>query len=514
MTAILVAIISFVLIFTWLLNFFFAEKYYIASEKTSVIRSYQNVKKLVDQADSDIELVEGLEQISIDSNARMMVVRSDSQSYKGQEVIFSNMSGGTRIYEEILTYLQYVRYQLSLDKSSDQDAAIQDSPWSSQELKEELSTLVDKGYYVTQLSEKETGQKGIYLFGFTDDDYLVAMRVSIEGIRSSIRVTSHFMAYMSLAGIILGIIAISVYAYRFTGPIKEMASVANKMAELDFDSSVNVRTRDEIGELGQSINTLSQALESTIADLKSANLELQQDIRKKEEIDGMRREFLSHVSHELKTPIAIIMGYTEGLKEGIAEDKESMDYYCDVIHDEAGRMNLMVRKLLTLNQLEFGTAPLEITRFDLQQMIRNKLDSSRVLLDKKDISVDYSREDPLYVWADEFMIEEVFTNYMTNAINHVKDKGLIRIWFEELEGTVRTNVYNEGDPIPEEELEKLWIKFYKVDKARTREYGGNGIGLSIVAAAMKAHGKDFGVRNEENGVTFYFDLDTESIDRK
>ncbi|MFR8999642.1 MAG: sensor histidine kinase [Anaerobutyricum soehngenii] len=116
-------------------------------------------------------------------------------------------------------------------------------------------------------------------------------------------------------------------------------------------------------------------------------------------------------------------------------------------------------------------------------------------------------EGPVYAWADELMIEEVFSNYLSNALNHVYENGTIRIWFERMDSNLRIHVYNDGKCIPEEELNKLWIKFYKVDKARTREYGGNGIGLSIVAATMKAHGKDFGVANKENGVDFYFDLD-------
>ena len=514
MTAILVSIISLVLILTWILNVSFAEKYYIESEKSSIIRSYEQVKSSLKEMDSMDTLAEDLEQISDSSNARLMIIQSDGLAYNDQTVVFSNMHGGTRAYERILDYLQLVRYRLTMEEESGNEGGDLSSGWIDSDLKKEISTLVTKGYYVTRLKDEKTGQNGIYLFGFTDDDYLVAMHIPIEGIRTSIRISSHFMAYISLAAIALGICAISFYAYRFTRPIKEMADVANRMSDLDFEARVNVQTEDEIGELGQSINKLSEALESTIADLKSANLELQQDIRKKEEVDAMRKEFVSHVSHELKTPIAIIMGYTEGLKDGIADDKESMDYYCDVIHDEAGKMNSMVRKLLTLNQLEFGTTPLNISRFDLCQMISNKLNSSRILFDKQGTQVEFDEKGQAYVWADEFMIEEVFTNYMTNALNHVREGGKIKVWLDRLEGKVRTNVYNEGDPIPEEELDKLWIKFYKADKARTREYGGNGIGLSIVAAAMKAHGKDYGVRNTADGVVFWFDLDTESMDNE
>ena len=266
-------------------------------------------------------------------------------------------------------------------------------------------------------------------------------------------------------------------------------------------------TGDELEELGHSMNQLSEKLETTIADLKTANLELQKDIEKKEQIDEMRKEFLSHVSHELKTPIALIQGYAEGLKENISDDEESKDFYCEVIADEAQKMNTMVKKLLTLNQIEFGNNQLNMQRFDLTQMIRNKIASTQILFLKKNNQVIFEEEGPDYVWADEFMIEEVFSNYLSNALNHAAQDGAIRIWYENRGDDLRIHVYNDGKQIPEKDLEKLWIKFYKVDKARTREYGGSGIGLSIVAATMNAHGKEFGVRNEEHGVDFYFDLD-------
>ena len=283
--------------------------------------------------------------------------------------------------------------------------------------------------------------------------------------------------------------------------------MANRMSHLDFDAKVHVDTGDELEVLGNSMNQMSEKLESTIADLKAANLELQKDIEKKEQIDEMRKEFLSHVSHELKTPIALIQGYAEGLKENINDDEESRDFYCEVIADEAQKMNTMVRKLLTLNQIEFGNQQLNMQRFDICQMIWNKLASTQILFAKKNNTAVFEEKGPVYVWADEFMIEEVFSNYLSNALNHVFQDGVIRVWFERREKELRIHVYNDGNPIPEKDLEKLWIKFYKVDKARTREYGGSGIGLSIVAATMNAHGKQFGVSNVDGGVDFYFDLD-------
>ena len=258
------------------------------------------------------------------------------------------------------------------------------------------------------------------------------------------------------------------------------------------------------------MNDLADKLEMTISELKTANNELRKDIDRKTQIDEMRKEFLSHVSHELKTPIALVQGYAEGLKDNILDDEESKEFYCDVIIDEADKMNKMVRKLLALNELEFGTDQVQIEHFNLSELIKNVVEQSGIMIQKQNADVRLEIDPDIWVWADEFKIEAVVTNYLTNALNHLSKDGYILINMVRREHDVRVYVYNTGEPIPEEDIDKLWIKFYKVDKARTREYGGNGIGLSIVAATMQAHGKDYGVENVEDGVRFYFDLDTEN----
>lgn len=509
LTAILIVIVGFVIYFTWFLNLAFAERYYISSEKTKIVDTFQDVKGVLHDVPVQENMNEELEQISNSTNIKMMIAQS-SDYYFTQVVIFSNLMDGSDTYEEILGYLDQIRSQVILGR---QEGIFDDYarrrkllPWAQEDV-DNFITLIEKGYFVTQLKDQATGQQGIYLFGFTDDNYLIAMRVSLESIQASAQISSRFLAYMGFCGILIGSVIIFFVSTRFTRPIKDMAVVANRMSHLDFDAKVHVDTGDELEVLGNSMNQMSEKLESTIADLKAANLELQKDIEKKEQIDEMRKEFLSHVSHELKTPIALIQGYAEGLKENITEDEESRDFYCDVIADEAQKMNNMVKKLLTLNQIEFGNQQLNMQRFDICQMITNKLASTQILFMKKNNTVIFEEEGPVYVWADEFMIEEVFSNYLSNALNHVFQDGTIRIWFEKREKDLRVHVYNDGNPIPEKDLDKLWIKFYKVDKARTREYGGSGIGLSIVAATMHAHGKQFGVSNQEGGVDFYFDLD-------
>lgn len=287
----------------------------------------------------------------------------------------------------------------------------------------------------------------------------------------------------------------------------ELAGISERMKHLDFNAKYTGDDRTEIAILGNNINEMSEVLETTISELKTANNELLKDIERKDQIDEMRKEFLSNVSHELKTPIALIQGYAEGLREGINDDEESREFYCDVIIDEAAKMNIMVKKLLTLNQLESGNEVVSMERFDITALIKNYIASSDILLKERDISVRMEDYGAIYVWGDEFKVEEVFMNYFTNAIHYAQDEKIIDVKLCRMGQQVRISVFNTGSPIPQDSIEHIWEKFYKVDKARTREYGGSGIGLSIVKAIMESMNQKFGVVNYENGVEFWFMLD-------
>ena len=223
----------------------------------------------------------------------------------------------------------------------------------------------------------------------------------------------------------------------------------------------------------------------------------------------MRTEFIGNVSHELKTPIALIQGYAEGLKEGISDDPANREFYCDVILDEANKMNQLVKNLLTLNQLELGNEEIVFERINLVELIQGVIQSNEILIRQKQAEVRFYPRQPVYVWADEYKVEQVFRNYLSNAINHLDEERVIdvKIAIDEEKGKARISVFNTGTPIPEEDLAHIWGKFYKVDKARTREYGGHGIGLSIVKAIMESFQQAYGVLNYENGVAFWFELD-------
>lgn len=365
---------------------------------------------------------------------------------------------------------------------------------------------------IYEMEDSQSQTSYLYSWGNASNSSVFIMRTPLESISESTRIANQFLLYTGSVIVFLAVIFILFSTKTMTKPILQLARLSERMAQLDFKERYQGQGNDEIGILGMSMNTMADQLEKSIQELQSANEQLKKEIDEKVQIDEMRKEFLSNVSHELKTPIALIQGYAEGLQEVVNDDPESRDYYCEVIVDEAEKMNIMVRKLLTLNHLEFGQDVVDMVEFDLSDLIRSVVHASDIMIQQKEAIVSVNIPDMCIVNGDEFKIEEVLTNYISNALNHLDYEKKIDITLEELEQEdgkkkVRVHVFNTGDCIPEEDLEKVWIKFYKVDKARTREYGGSGIGLSIVKAIMDSHHQPFGVCNRENGVEFWFELE-------
>ena len=228
----------------------------------------------------------------------------------------------------------------------------------------------------------------------------------------------------------------------------------------------------------------------------------------------MRKQFISDVSHELKTPISLIQGYAEGLVENVNSDEENRKFYAEVILDEANKMDKLVKRLLELMKLEYEDRKFNDNKFDIVELINEVIRNSKVILTEQNIDVEFKEEKPIYAYADDFYIEQVITNYFTNAIKNVSEiegKKRIKIAIKrgKEEGKLRVTVFNTGKKIDEENLNRIWTRFYKVDEARTRSKGGTGIGLALVRAIMMKYKSMYGVSNKKDGVEFYFEV-TES----
>ena len=474
---IFILLITSTILLCLLANSTLLEKYYINNKKNVLIKSYASINAASNAGDITSELYDiELQKIRDKYNINVLVLDSDSKMVKT-----------TMIDQEfaIKHLLNNIFYGVN---------------------KEDI--LVDcKNYMIQIVTDGRTQTEYIEMWGMLDNGYFFILRSALESIQESVSISNRFMAYVGCIAIVVSILLVIGLANRITKPIMELAGISERMKHLDFNAKYTGNDRTEIAILGHNINEMSEALESTISELKTANNQLLKDIEKKDQIDEMRREFLSNVSHELKTPIALIQGYAEGLREGINDDAESREFYCDVIIDEAAKMNIMVRKLLTLNQLESGSEVVSMERFDITALIRNYISSSDILLKERDISVRLEDYEAIYVWGDQFKVEEVFMNYFTNAIHYAQGENIIDVKLRSTDQQVRISVFNTGAPIPQDSIGHIWEKFYKVDKARTREYGGSGIGLSIVKAIVESMNQKYGVVNYENGVEFWFTLD-------
>ncbi len=379
------------------------------------------------------------------------------------------------------------------------------------DLEQPENVLIRKDNYLIQKKyEPMQNMDFLEMWGDLTSGGHFLIRIPLSSIRVNAQISFRFLVYFSLAAIVICILLVMALSRRIARPIRELTDLSRRMANLDFDARYTSGGSDEIGELGEHFNQMSETLEKTISQLKSANNQLQLDIDRKDKVDQMRREFLANVSHELKTPLALIQGYAEGLEECVNDDEENRKFYCEVITDEASRMNLLVQKLLTLNQLEFGDDQVEMERFDIAALIEGKIQSIGILAQQKEADIAYVGDESVMVWGDEFKVEEVLTNYLSNALNHVDGERKVEIRQTRTDGKVRISVFNTGSPIPEEDLDRIWDKFYKVDKAHSREYGGSGVGLSIVKAIMDSMHQGYGVLNHPDGVEFWFELDSDS----
>ena len=380
----------------------------------------------------------------------------------------------------------------------------------------EKNNVLEKNekYTISEIKDETTNISYIIFVSKLDNGYKIYIRLPMASIEESVKISNKFLYYIALFVIIFGGIVLSIVSRRFSEPIEELDDIAKKMANLDFSQKYNVsQANDEVDNLGRSINKLSDKLESTIKQLKSTNLELEKDVEEKSQIDEMRKSFISDVSHELKTPIALIQGYSEGLIENVNSDEESRKFYAEVILDEATKMDKLVKQLLELMKLEYGKKNFNNTNFNIIELEKEIIRKSEVMLQKENIKIEMPEETAIEVYADEFYIDQVITNYITNAIkycNEINNEKKIKITNEIIDEKVRITVFNTSKGLSEEGLVHIWNRFYKIDESRNRDNGGTGIGLSLVKAIMNNYGNEYGARNVKDGIEFYFDLDISS----
>lgn len=306
-----------------------------------------------------------------------------------------------------------------------------------------------------------------------------------------------------LGFVLLLVLGIDFFMGRFiTKPIDKLNASAKRMAGLDFSAPCDLVSTDEFGELSASLNTMAENLQQALSRLEDANTQLEQDVERERLLLAERKELVDSLSHEMKTPLGIIRAYAEGLQDEPDEAKKQK--YAQVIVSEVERMNDLIVTLLDLSALESGAAQLSVTRFDFVDLVETV--AGRLLVDVPDTDFDLQYELPeqkVYVQTDMKRMEQVLGNLIVNAKKNVFPGGVLRLELTENGGDLHFAIFNQGRPIPADNLPKIWTKFYRDSGV---EYSGSGLGLSIVAQILSMQKLPYGAENLADGVRFYFSI--------
>ena len=477
----LCVIVLLIITFLIILNNFVLGKFYLYNKKKNLKVAYSIINEFYNNENSEEKINAELDRISAKNDFDILIKDEFNESiYITSKDFFSGL-----IQMNILTARSSLKKNKILEKN--------------------------EKYEISEIKDDSTNMKYIVFTAKLDNDYKIYIRMPMASIEESVKISNKFLYIIAIFVIIFGGIVLSIVSTRFSEPIEELEDIAKRMSNLDFSQKYKVsQANDEFDDLGKSINKMSDNLESTIKKLKSTNLELEKDIEEKSKIDEMRKSFISDVSHELKTPIALIQGYSEGLIENVNTDEESRKFYAEVILDEATKMDKLVKQLLELMKLEYGKNTFNNENFDIVELEKEIIRKSDVMIQKENIKVELDENDSLEVYADEFYIDQVLTNYITNAIKYcdvINNEKRIKITNKINDGKIRVSVFNTSNGLSEEELVRIWNRFYKVDESRNRDNGGTGIGLSLVKAIMNNYGNEFGAKNVAGGIEFYFELD-------
>ncbi len=325
--------------------------------------------------------------------------------------------------------------------------------------------------------------------------YIYAM-ASLQPVDEAVQMVQDYYIYIIAFVVVLIFLASFYYSKQIAKPLLKINDTTKKIAHLDFTEQIPITSKDEIGDLSKNINVLSNKLHSHIG-------QLEQDIEKERKLENTRKEFISGVSHELKTPLSIMKSCISILKDGVAEHKK--EYYFGAMEREVDKMDTLILDMLELAKCESGTYKMKKDPFYIDTVMDDICEHLSVEIEKKELHV-HKNIGPFEVVANQGRIEQVIVNFITNAIRYTPNKEDIIISTIDEKDRIKVCIENKGTHIEEEQLDKIWDRFYRVDAARQRSQGGTGLGLAISKNILELHDAEYGAENTEDGVLFYFYL--------
>jgi two-component system, OmpR family, sensor histidine kinase VanS len=468
---------------TLIIQSLFFGRFYMSKKKNDIQKSIQEFRTSYNKIENQQEVTELIRDFEESHNAKVIILDSNGK------LKFITKSYSEKLNASRLKIINEVIRDWEINSNTFTEMRRDNKP-------------------ITIVTEKRTNEIRNIVSAVSDNDKdeIIFTISSLQPVNEASTVIREFYIYFYIGAIFLIIILSLIYSNMISKPLLKLNEAASNMADLDFSKKCNIIREDEIGNLANTLNFLSGNLNEALSSLKEVNSKLEEDIEKERLLEKMRKEFVAAVSHELKTPISLIGGYTEGLKDGVFQGAEK-DYYLDVILDESHKMGNLVSDMLDLSQLESGNFKLSKEEFNIDEVISSILKKFSTLINDKNIDLQLNLIHKVKINADWTRMEQVITNFITNAIRHTHDNGFIKISMEEKENRqVLIYVENSGIHIPDEEIDKIWDNFYKIDKSRNRKLGGTGIGLAIVKNILILHGYKYGVENTDKGVRFYLSV--------
>ena len=302
-----------------------------------------------------------------------------------------------------------------------------------------------------------------------------------------------------LALLILGVSLLTSFFYArwITRPIVDISHIAASIAALNFSSRWAQHRTDEIGALGDSLNTLSDNLSDALTELKTANERLQQDMERERDMERQRSAFFSAASHELKTPVTILKGQLSGMlaQIGVYWDR---DKYLARALQVTGRMESLIKEILIISRIEAGSFVLKTDTVNLSEMMERQLELDEELLAQKGLHIEKHMASDVTIRGNQDLLTNALDNVLMNAILYSPQGASIRILLDAHTMTIE----NTGVSIPEEALPQLFTPFYRVEQSRSRQSGGSGLGLYLVRLILELHNASCEIKNSEDGVVF------------
>lgn len=486
--SLLLCLISFTLIF----QVFFFEPFYEKKKQSNLIDEVNKYKNMYAYQFYDQNIViNSLSALENRINARIAIYsvdgeqlyfpnkynRENNEDGKALNAFFSNIYNNEEIFDEVM---------------------------SSGKTRSQV-------FYNNSTNTKIIGVISAISINTTNDAVIIATS-SIQPIQEASSVITELYIYFFIGFIFVSILLSSIFTNLITKPLVKIDKVAKRMSKMDFTERCEITHDDEIGNLAKTLNFLSSTLEETLSDLQNKNKKLEIDIKNERKLELMRKDFVNSVSHELKTPIGIIEGYAEGIKDGIVSDQDIL-VYLETIIDEAKKMGVLVSNMLELSKIESGIQEPKLEIFNINRLINKIVKKHTIDAEENSLSITFTPyTDYSYVLADRFQMEQVLTNLVTNAIKYTPKGGEVILSISEEKNLFyKITVINTNTYLNEEDIPKLFNKFYRSDKSGDRGNSSTGLGLSIVKNLLDLHNSPFSLINIREGVAFSFWLQKETL---